>query len=130
MSWNVIFLLGGGFALASGFVSSGLSSTLANELVIFEHMPAYLLLLLLTFSVSILTEFMSNTASISMILPIVAEMAIAIGQNPLLFMIPLTVSSSFAFILPVATPPNAIVFSADIVEIADMMKVLDGPMMG
>ena len=119
----LVLLLGGGFALAEGFVTSGLSETLAEELSLLKALPVFLVMFLCVLAVSFITEVMSNTAAVSIILPVVAKLAVSIGQNPLCLAFPLTISSSFAFILPVATPPNAIVFSANIVSVLDMMKV-------
>lgn len=85
--------------------------------------PIFYLIAILCFSVSIMTEFMSNTASVSILLPFLASLAVKMHQNPLVLMLPVTVSASFAFILPVATPPNAIVFASNLLRIRDMALV-------
>ena len=121
--WDVLLLLGGGFALASGFVSSGLSEHLAKVLRDFGHLPALAILLLVCLLITFLTELTSNVATATMFLPVLAAWAVAERINPLMLMIPATLSASMAFMLPVATPPNAIVFTSRRVRIADMARV-------
>jgi sodium-dependent dicarboxylate transporter 2/3/5 len=121
--WDVLLLLGGGFALASGFVSSGLSGHLAQVLRDFGHLPAFAILVLVCLLITFLTELTSNVATATMFLPVLAAWAVAERINPLMLMIPATISASMAFMLPVATPPNAIVFTSRRVRIADMARV-------
>jgi solute carrier family 13 (sodium-dependent dicarboxylate transporter), member 2/3/5 len=121
--WDVLLLFGGGFALASGFVSTGLSQHLATVLRAFGGMPEIVMLLLVCMLLTFLTELTSNVATATMILPILAAWAVAEEIHPLILMIPATISASMAFMLPVATPPNAIVFSSRRVRIAEMAKV-------
>ena len=121
--WDVLLLLGGGFALASGFVSSGLSEHLAQVLRNFGHLPAFAILVLVCLLITFLTELTSNVATATMFLPVLAAWAVAERINPLMLMIPATISASMAFMLPVATPPNAIVFTSRRVRIADMARV-------
>lgn len=121
--WDILLLLGGGFALASGFVSSGLSEHLANVLRNFGHLPAFVILVLVCLLITFLTELTSNVATATMFLPILAAWAVAERINPLMLMIPATISASMAFMLPVATPPNAIVFTSRRVRIAEMARV-------
>lgn len=116
-------LLGGGFALASGFVSSGLSEYLAKALRDFGHLPAFVILALVCLLITFLTELTSNVATATMFLPVLAAWGVAEGINPLMLMIPATISASMAFMLPVATPPNAIVFTSRRVRIAEMARV-------
>jgi solute carrier family 13 (sodium-dependent dicarboxylate transporter), member 2/3/5 len=121
--WDVLLLFGGGFALAAGFVSTGLSLHLAEVLRGLGHLPQIALLLLVCVFITFLTELTSNVATATMFLPILAAWAVAEGVHPLILMIPCAVSASMAFMLPVATPPNAIVFSSRRVRIAEMAKV-------
>jgi sodium-dependent dicarboxylate transporter 2/3/5 len=121
--WDVLLLFGGGFALAAGFVSTGLSQYLAEVLRGLGHMPEVVILLLVCLLITFLTELTSNVATATMFLPVLAAWAVAEGIHPLILMIPCTVSASMAFMLPVATPPNAIVFSSRRVQIAEMAKV-------
>ncbi len=121
--WDILLLFGGGFALASGFVSTGLSLHLAAALQGVGHLPEIGLLLLVCLLVTFLTELTSNVATATMFLPILAAWAVAENIHPLILMIPCAVSASMAFMLPVATPPNAIVFSSRRVRIAEMAKV-------
>ena len=123
LPWNIIILFGGGFALAEGFKSSGLSVYIGESLESFTHIHPLLLILLVTTIMVFLTEFTSNTASTTMLLPILAPLAITAHIHPLMVMIPATISASMAFMLPVATPPNAIIFSSKRLRIKDMIRV-------
>jgi len=120
--WGIILLFGGGFALASGFKESGLSAFIGNELTGLQNIHPILLLLLIIVTITFLTELTSNTATIETFLPILAAMAVAVKVNPLFLMVPATIAASFAFMLPVATPPNAIVFGSKKLKIEDMVK--------
>ncbi|MDE3000693.1 MAG: SLC13 family permease [Gemmatimonadota bacterium] len=123
LPWHIILLFGGGFALATGFMESGLSMWFGNRLAGLSAVHPLLLVAILCLMITFLTELTSNTATAEMFLPILAALGVAIQVNPLLLMIPATLSCSFAFMLPVATPPNAIVFGTDRVRIADMARV-------
>ncbi len=120
--WGIILLFGGGFALASGFKESGLSSYIGETLTGLRDIHPIIILLLITATITFLTELTSNTATVETFLPILAAMALAININPLFLMIPATIAGSFAFMLPVATPPNAIVFGSKKLEVKDMMR--------
>jgi len=120
--WGIILLFGGGFALASGFKESGLSLYIGQSLSGLRHLPPILLLLLVVTTITFLTELTSNTATVETFLPVLASIAVALRINPLFLMVPATVAGSFAFMLPVATPPNAIVFGARRLKISDMVK--------
>ncbi|RLD67465.1 MAG: SLC13/DASS family transporter [Bacteroidetes bacterium] len=122
LPWEIILLFGGGFALATGFKESGLSNWFGEQLVFLDGVSPLLLILIITFLITFLTEITSNTATVETLLPILAGLAISIQVNPLLFMIPATVAGSFAFMLPVATPPNAIIFGTRKVTIFQMAK--------
>lgn len=120
--WGIILLFGGGFALASGFKESGLSLWFGNQLAWLKDVHPLLLIASIAFLVTFLTELTSNTATVETILPILAGLAISIETNPLLFMLPATVAGSLAFMLPVATPPNAIVFGTSRLEVIQMAR--------
>jgi sodium-dependent dicarboxylate transporter 2/3/5 len=122
LPWGVVLLLGGGFALASGFMESGLSMWIGNKLVAVGAFHPVQIIGTICLMVTFLTELTSNTATAEMLLPILAAMSSAIGLNPLLLMIPATLSCTLAFMLPVATPPNAIVFGTRRLRISDMAK--------
>ena len=120
--WEIILLFGGGFALASGFKESGLSLWFGQQLKWLSEVHPLLLVLCISFLVTFLTEVTSNTATVESLLPILAGLAVSIEVNPLLFMLPATVAGSLAFMLPVATPPNAIVFSSRRITVFQMVK--------
>jgi sodium-dependent dicarboxylate transporter 2/3/5 len=122
LPWNIVLLFGGGFALASGFKESGLSIWFGEELSSIESLHPILIVLIISFVVTFLTEFTSNTATIEILLPVLAGLALTIGVNPLLLMLPATISASMAFMLPVATPPNAIIFGTNKIRILDMAR--------
>nr|XP_011440239.3 solute carrier family 13 member 2 [Crassostrea gigas] len=118
--WGVVLLLGGGFALAHGSQVSGLSDWLGCELRVFKDFEPWVMNLVLCYIVAAATEVTSNTAICSLMMPILSELAMTLGVNPLYFMFPTAIATSFAFMLPVATPPNAVVFSYGYVKVADM----------
>lgn len=122
MPWNIILLLGGGFALAAGSEKSGLSVWLGESLTPLQEIPAFAISILLCLLVATFTECSSNTATTTLFLPILASMAVAIKIHPLYVMLPCTIASSLAFMLPVATPPNAIAFSFGNLKVIDMVK--------
>jgi sodium-dependent dicarboxylate transporter 2/3/5 len=120
--WDIIILFGGGFALAEGFNSSGLTVWLANQLTVLEGTHIVILVAVIVLLVIFLTEVTSNTATASLLLPIMGALAVAMGIHPLATMIAVAVAASYAFMLPVATPPNAIVFASRAVTIPQMAK--------
>ncbi|XP_015684762.1 solute carrier family 13 member 2-like, partial [Protobothrops mucrosquamatus] len=122
MPWNIVILLGGGFALAKGSEASGLSGWLGNKLTPLQNIPHPAIAFLLSLLVAVFTECTSNVATTTLFLPILASMAQAIQLNPLYVMLPCTLAASLAFMLPVATPPNAIVFSYGNLQVIDMVK--------
>ncbi|NXP77554.1 S13A2 protein, partial [Ramphastos sulfuratus] len=122
MPWNIVFLLGGGFALAKGSEESGLSTWLGNQLTPLENIPPAAISFLLCLIVATFTECTSNVATTTLFLPILSSLAEAICLHPLYVMLPCTLAASFAFMLPVATPPNAIVFSYGQLRVIDMAK--------
>ena len=120
--WEIILLFGGGFALAEGFVTSGLSDYIGSQFKMFSGVPVILLIASICFTITFLTELTSNTATAQIILPILASLSIELNIDPLILMIPATISASMAFMMPVATPPNAIVFSSQRLKIFNMAK--------
>ncbi|XP_043855499.1 solute carrier family 13 member 2-like [Dromiciops gliroides] len=122
MPWNIVFLLGGGFALARGCETSGLSQWLGNKLTPLQSIPSPAIAFILCVIVAAFTECTSNVATNTLFLPILASLSQAICLNPLYVMLPCTVTSSLAFMLPVATPCNAIVFSFGHLKVCDMVK--------
>ncbi|XP_044140246.1 solute carrier family 13 member 5-like [Bufo gargarizans] len=122
MPWSIVLLLGGGFALAKGSDASGLSSWLGEQMTFLHSIPAWAIAIILSLLIAVFTECASNVATATLFLPILASMAKSIMVNPLYIMIPCTLSTSFAFMLPVATPPNAIVFSYGHLRVLDMVK--------
>ena len=120
--WGIILLFGGGFALAKGFTTSGLSDLIGNQFHGMKDLSPIFIVLMVAAVINFLTELTSNTATAQMILPIMASVSVAIGLNPLLLMITATLSSSMAFMLPVATPPNTIILASDKLRIIDMVK--------
>ncbi|XP_029076450.1 solute carrier family 13 member 3 isoform X3 [Monodon monoceros] len=120
--WNIILLLGGGFAMAKGCEESGLSAWIGGQLHPLEKVPPALAVLLITVVVAFFTEFASNTATIIIFLPVLAELAIRLRVHPLYLMIPGTVGCSYAFMLPVSTPPNSIAFASGHLLVKDMAR--------
>ncbi len=120
--WGIVLLFGGGFALANGFVSTGLSHFIGGQLAGLDSISPFLLILIIAITVSLLTELTSNTATTQMVLPILASFSVAMNLNPMLLMITVTLSASMAFMLPVATPPNTIIFASGRIKIYEMAK--------
>ncbi|XP_061053978.1 solute carrier family 13 member 1 isoform X2 [Eubalaena glacialis] len=120
MPWDIAILVGGGFALADGCEESGLSKWIGNKLSPLGSLPVWLIILISSLLVTSLTEVASNPATITLLLPILSPLAEAIQVNPLYILLPSTLCTSFAFLLPVANPPNAIVFSYGHLKVTDM----------
>ncbi len=120
--WGILLLIGGGFAIADAFTQTGLSewlgATLSTNL---RGVPAVVLVFTICLMMTFLTEFTSNVATVSTLVPILAAAAVSLKVDPRLLMIPATVTASCAFMLPIATPPNAIVFASGKVSIREMM---------
>jgi len=120
--WGMLLLFAGGIALAKGFTASGLSTILGDWLTSLSNLPPILMILTLCLVVTYLTEITSNTATATLLMPILAAAAIASGIDPMVLMIPAAMCASCAFMLPVATAPNAIAFGTGEIEIRDMVK--------
>lgn len=122
LPWGILFLFGGGMALAAGFQSSGLAQWIGNQMTSLQGVSIIILILVLVTAVNFLTEVTSNLATTAMLLPILAPMALNIDVHPYLLLVAATVAASCAFMLPVATPPNAVVFGSGYLRIPDMVK--------
>ena len=122
MPWGILLLFGGGLALAQGFTTSGLAEWIGGQMTLLEGASLFIILLFLIGMVNFLTEITSNLATTAMILPILAPLALIIDVHPFILMVGATVAASCAFMLPVATPPNAIVFGSGYLRIPDMVK--------
>tara|TARA_B110000902_G_scaffold151596_1_gene174230 strand:+ start:4603 stop:5979 length:1377 start_codon:yes stop_codon:yes gene_type:complete len=120
--WGMLLLFAGGIAIAKGFVASGLSNLLGSWLTSLANLPVVVMILTICLVVTYLTEITSNTATATLLMPILAVAAIASGYDPMVFMIPAAMCASCAFMLPVATAPNAIVYGTGEIEIQDMVK--------
>jgi sodium-dependent dicarboxylate transporter 2/3/5 len=120
--WDVIILFGGGFAISDAFQSTGLAKIISSNLSVLNNANPFLVIVVICTLLTFLTELTSNTATTQTVLPILAATAVAMQINPLLFMIPATISASMAFMLPVATPPNAIIFGTGRIRIIQMAK--------
>ncbi|HSF16674.1 MAG TPA: DASS family sodium-coupled anion symporter [Vicinamibacteria bacterium] len=122
LPWHVVLLFGGGFSLAAGFERSGLSTWVGEGLIAFEQAPLPIFIVVVVTLLVTLTEFASNTASAAMSIPLLAATADTMGISPLLLAIPATVAASCAFMLPAATPPNAIVFGTGYFTLPQLAK--------
>jgi sodium-dependent dicarboxylate transporter 2/3/5 len=122
LPWGIVLLFGGGFALAQGFVDSGLAAWLGGCMGGLAGLPVVLIILSVSLIMTFLTELTSNTATAQMALPILASVAVALHVHPLLLLVPATLSASCAFMLPVATPPNAIIFGTGRLRVAQMAR--------
>lgn len=122
LPWGLLVLFGGGLSLASSIGSSGLGSWIGQGLTILGNVPPIILILAVATLIIFLTELTSNVATTSTFLPVVGAVAVALGIAPVALTIPVVLAASCAFMLPVATPPNAIVFGSGKISIPDMMK--------
>ncbi|MGB0839615.1 MAG: SLC13 family permease [Chitinophagales bacterium] len=120
--WGILLLFGGGLALAQGFKASGLAIWIGSQMTLLEGVALIVVIMVLVAAVNFLTEITSNLATTAMLLPILAPLALAIDVHPYLLMVAATVAASCAFMLPVATPPNAVVFGSGYLKIVDMVK--------
>lgn len=122
LPWGILILFGGGLSLAMAITSSGLATWIGEAVSGLDALPLVVLVLLVILIIVFLTEITSNTATAAAFLPILASSAIGIGQDPMLFVIPAAIAASCAFMLPVATPPNAIIYGSGKVTIPQMAK--------
>lgn len=121
LPWGIVLLFGGGFAMAKGFQTSGLSQWIGEKLTILSGSPLWVIILGCALLMAFLTEFTSNVATTQALLPVSIALAASLKINPLYLMIPLTMAASLAFMLPVATAPNAIVFGSNQIKIKQMI---------
>ncbi|TWT06806.1 DASS family sodium-coupled anion symporter [Planococcus sp. CPCC 101016] len=122
LPWGILLLFGGGLAIAAGFTNSGLSEWIGNQLIGLQGVNVLIVVLVVAALVLFLTEITSNTATASMMFPIMASLAVALSIHPYALMVTAAVAASCAFMLPVATPPNAVVFGSGYLRISDMAK--------
>ncbi len=122
MPWGVLVLFGGGLALARGFSDTKLAHWIGEQVGLLQNAPVLILVIAVAALIIFLTELTSNTATAAMVMPILSAVAIGLGQDPLLLLIPAAIAASCAFMLPVATPPNAIIFGSGYVTIPQMAK--------
>jgi len=122
LPWGTLLLFGGGLSLASAFVRTNLSTWIGEQLNAIGYLPVLVVLLIVITIVVFLTELTSNVATAAAFLPVLAALALGIGQNPLLLTIPAVLGASCAFMLPVATPPNAIVYGSGYISTPEMAK--------
>ncbi|NOQ52551.1 MAG: DASS family sodium-coupled anion symporter [Desulfuromonadaceae bacterium] len=122
LPWGVLILFGGGLAMATGFKKTGLAEWIGSQVGLLENAPILVLIIAVVTLIIYLTELTSNTATAAMVMPILSAVAIGLGQSPLLLVVPAAIAASHAFMLPVATPPNAIVFGSGYVSIPQMAK--------
>ena len=120
--WDIIILMGGGFALAAGFSESGLTEWLANQLTILQGVHFFILIVVVVLFVTFLTEMTSNAATATLFIPVMGALAGSMDLHPLALMVPTALAASMAFMLPVATPPNAIVFASRQITIGQMAR--------
>jgi solute carrier family 13 (sodium-dependent dicarboxylate transporter), member 2/3/5 len=121
--WDIILLFGGGFALAAGFGASGLSEYIGSSFHSLRGVNVLILMIVICVCVTFLTELTSNVATLSMLLPILGSWAVSIAVHPLLFAVCATITASMAFMMPVATPPNAVIFGSQRIRIAEMARI-------
>lgn len=121
--WHIVLLFGGGFALASGFKASGLSEFVGQQFSGLAGAPPVAVVGAIVATLTFMTELTSNTATTEMAMPILASVAVAMNTHPYLLMVPATLAASCAFMMPVATPPNAIVFGSGRLRIAQMAAI-------
>lgn len=122
LPWGVLLLFGGGIALAIGFQSSGLAQWIGSQLQTLGGVPIFILVLVIVATVNFLTEITSNLATTTILLPILAALAVMMGVHPFLLLVGATLAASCAFMLPVATPPNALVFGSGHIQMSDMIR--------
>lgn len=121
--WGILILFGGGLAIAAGFTETGLSDWIGNQLAALEGMNIFIIMIISTGVILFLTEITSNTATGTMIIPVVAALALALNVHPYALMVPCAMAANCAFMLPVGTPPNAIIYGTGKLKITEMVKI-------
>ncbi|MEM7548605.1 MAG: DASS family sodium-coupled anion symporter [Bacteroidota bacterium] len=122
LPWGILILFAGGLSIAAGFKDSGLAEWLGQQFQVLNGIPTFVIILVIVASVNFLTEITSNVATAAVIMPVLASLSGAIGIHPFLLMMPASIAASYAFMLPVATPPNAVAFSSGFIKMPDMVK--------
>ena len=122
LPWGLLILFGGGLSLAAAINDTGLAAWLGAQAGLIENWPVFLIILAIATTIILLTELTSNIATVAAFLPIVASIGVGLGESPLVFAVPAVLAASCAFMLPVATPPNAIVYSSEYVTIPRMAR--------
>ncbi|MDP6608043.1 MAG: SLC13 family permease [Vicinamibacterales bacterium] len=122
MPWGILVLFGGGLSLAAAIQANGVDAFLGRQAAAWQGMPSWLIIVLVTTVVIFLTELTSNTATAATFVPILGGVAPGLGVHPYLLIVPAALAASWAFMLPVATPPNAIVFGSGHVSVSDMRR--------
>ncbi|GAB3043602.1 SLC13 family permease [Virgibacillus ainsalahensis] len=120
--WGILILFGGGLAIAAGFTETGLSNWIGSQLAGLEGMNVFIIMLVAAGVILFLTEITSNTATGTMIIPVVASLALALNIHPYALMVPCAMAANCAFMLPVGTPPNAIIYGTGRLKITEMVK--------
>jgi sodium-dependent dicarboxylate transporter 2/3/5 len=123
LPYGVLILLGGGLSMAEMVDKTGLAAWLGTLTVAWQGLPIMLVIVLVTVAILFLTELTSNIATTATFLPVVASVAVGMGEDPLLLVLPAVMAASCAFMLPVGTPPNAIVFASGLVPLPRMARV-------
>jgi solute carrier family 13 (sodium-dependent dicarboxylate transporter), member 2/3/5 len=123
LPWGILLLFGGGLSLAAAIAGNGVDDFLGAQVGGVDVLPAILIVAVVTAGVVFLTELTSNTATAAALVPVLAAVGPGLGLDPLALALPVAVAASLAFMLPVATPPNAIVFGSGFVQMPDMMRV-------
>ena len=122
LPWGIILLFGGGLSIATAMKSSGLALWIGELAYNIDSLDLILIVLIIVMIVNFLTEITSNLATVSMLLPILASISVSLGIHPYIIMVSATIAASCAFMLPVATPPNAVVFGSGYLKMTDMVK--------
>lgn len=122
LPWGILLLFGGGLSLGAAIIDTGLSKWIAEAMIAAADWPAWLLMAAVVVVVMGVSHLTSNTATAAAFLPLIAALAISLGENPLFLAIPMVLGASFVFMLPVATPPNAMVFASGQLTVPQMAK--------
>jgi solute carrier family 13 (sodium-dependent dicarboxylate transporter), member 2/3/5 len=122
MPWGILFLFGGGLSLAKAVQTTGVAEFIGSQTGAFGNLPTWMLILIVTSAIIFLTELTSNAATTASLVPVLAALAPGLGVHPYLLIVPATIAASCAFMLPVATPPNAIVFGSGKITIPQMLR--------
>src|SRR5690606_21126773 len=122
LPWGVLVLVGGGLSLGAAIGTSGLSGDVATALGVLAGLPVWIVVVMVALTAMLLSHVTSNTATAATLLPLAAALAVSFGEDPLLLTVPVALAASCAFMLPVATPPNAIVFGSGRINVPDMVR--------